>query len=189
MVPIPANLGVDFTSQYADNRVGYRILGAVPYTVINNIGGGVGVPVHYDIIIAVDHETCDPVTYEVYVQSMCQAEASLDGRVSSTVTFTPVNVCIAHYLRCNSTEVNSVIVTDPGANYLPLPAAAPLVQILGGGGSLATATAFISDGALSNDPADVTIVNPGAGYTPGTYLIEMLLINLQEVLEDYLLWL
>ncbi len=73
----------------------------------------------------------------------------------------PVQPCIPHAATATATVVNgfviSVNLTSGGCGYTN----APLVEIVGGGGTGATATAVVSNGAVTG----VVITDAGIGYT------------------------
>lgn len=91
MAPQPATITVNFTPNYTGNhRICYRIQGSGdPYvcTIVNAPATSYGIPV------MVDHETCEDVTFEGYIQPLCQEEESEEGRIPFTVTFTPEPSC------------------------------------------------------------------------------------------------
>jgi hypothetical protein len=91
MAPQPATITVNFTPNYTGNhRVCYRIQGSGdPYTCTIVTAPATS----YAIPITVDNETCDEITYEGYVQPLCQEEESEEGRIPFVVTFTPEPSC------------------------------------------------------------------------------------------------
>lgn len=175
MAPTAANLVINFTSNYpaGQHRVCYRIQGSGdPYTcIIVNctpfVPPAAPPACTATIPITVDNETCDPVTYEGYIQPTCEVEGSPDGQVPFTITFTPSPACSAVQFTCNNVGVASIELAAPnfgGSGYNP--ASPPNVVISGGGGIGATATAVVGNqGVLGN-----TVSNGGAAYAPdGVY--------------------
>lgn len=162
MAAIPATINVNFTSNYAGgHRVCWRIGNAGPYncsTVVTCLGGGN--PCSANIGITVDNETCDAVTFEGYVQAICEDIGSLNGRVPFSTTFTPNPTCDSYHITCNSVGVASFLVTSPGSAYIP--GAPPLVTVTGTG-TLAAGTAVVGDGGIKGQ----TLTNGGTGYNGG----------------------
>lgn len=162
MAAIPATINVNFTSNYAGgHRVCWRIGNAGPYncsTVVTCLGGGN--PCSANIAITVDNETCDAVTFEGYVQAVCEDIGSLNGRVPFSSTFTPDPTCDSFNITCNSVGLAGFVITNPGSGYTP--GVPPLVTIVGTG-TLAAGTAVVGDGGIKTE----TITNGGAAYNGG----------------------
>lgn len=169
MAAIPAFINLSFISNYAgQHRVCYRIQGDPSYTCTQVITPhptcpGGGSPCGYQISITVDNETCDPVTYEGYVQPVCYEEESLSGRTPFLVTFTPAPVCKRWLLTCPSAGVASLNLLTGGDGYNPL---SPPAIVLAGDGIGATATATVGGGIISA----LSIDNAGVGYSDGVYV-------------------
>jgi hypothetical protein len=169
MAPIPALITVNFISNYAgDHRVCWRTNFSGPYdcsTIVTCIGGGN--PCQAQIIIQVDNETCDEVTFDGYVQAVCNDPLSTEGRVPFEATFTPVPLCAPRLISCESSSIFEINITNPGSDYLPLPTPPPVVTILGGGVG-ATADAVVGDGGI------ITVADtggpPSSGYVPGLHV-------------------
>jgi hypothetical protein len=169
MALIPATIQVTWNANYAGpHRVCYRIQGGPPaYTCTDaatpwtNCAGG-GLPCAYDIPIMVDNETCDPITYEGYVQPACEDVGSLAGRIAfPDVTFIPNPACKSYVVTCEQVGVDSAFMTDGGSGYTVIPA----VTIVGGGGVGATATAVLGAGSVTG----ITPAGDGTGYVDGFY--------------------
>lgn len=169
MAPIAASLTIDFISNFVgQHRVCFRIPPAILYdctTTVICTGGGAACQAI--ISITVDNESCDPVTYEGYVQAACQDVNSLIDRIPFSITFYPNPTCNSYRVTCDSVGVDSINVNEPGFGYDPL--TPPTVAITGGGGAGATATATVGN--------TVTITNPGAGYAPDAVYINVPVIN------------
>src|SRR5690606_26246395 len=101
-------------------------------------------PCQYDISIEVDNETCDNVTFEGYVQAMCEPFESMFGRVPFTVTFVPQPSCSRWRFTCERGGIASIAVTNAGSGYL----SAPTVTINTSTGSGAVITADIAGGSV-----------------------------------------
>lgn len=165
-----AYITLNWSSNYpGQHRVCYRIQGSgSPYTCTTsltphpNCPGG-ALPCSYQISIMVDNETCDVITYEGYVQPICEDETSLANRTTFVVSFIPSPACKRWELLCASGSVQGATVTNPGSGYNPL--SAPTVTITGGGGSGATATAIVGQGIIGS----TSITTGGVGYTNGSY--------------------
>jgi len=159
MTPIPATITVNFISNYAGgHRVCWRIGNSGPYncsTIVVCAGGGA--PCSANIPITVDNDTCSSVTFEGYVQAICEVEGSLNGRVPFSATFVPDPTCDKYDITCASVAVDSFIITNPGSGYTV--GSTPLVTVIGGGGSGTAATAVVGDGGVRT----FTITNGGAG--------------------------
>jgi hypothetical protein len=103
MAPVPATLDISFTSNFpaGTHTVYYRISGSGPVYSTVSVSCTPYVPpapaptCTVSIPIMVDNESCDPVTYEGYVQANCEPEDSPYGRIPFSVTFTPSPTCIA----------------------------------------------------------------------------------------------
>lgn len=162
MAAVPASLNVNFTSNYTGNhRICYRIGNAGPYNCSTVVAcAGSGAPCSGVIAITVDNETCDPVTYEGYVQAECEDIASLNGRVPFTITFTPVPTCASYNVTCSSVGIASISVTNPGGGYDPLNP--PALNIVGTGTGT-VANAVVGNGGIKTE----TITNGGTGYNGG----------------------
>jgi hypothetical protein len=161
MAPIPGTITVNFVSNYAgDHRVAWRLNYTGAYTVepVFACRGG-GAACSTTIAVTVDHETCNDVVFDGYVQACCEDVGSLSGRVPFAVTFSPVQPCSSYLTRCNSVGVLSVTVTTAGSLYDPLNP--PAITFSGGGGTNAAATAVVGDGGILTD----TITNAGSGYS------------------------
>ena len=159
MAAVAANLYVSWTAVYVgQHRVCWTISPSVIYdcTSVIYCGGGA---CSLNIPITVDNESCDPVTYNGYVQPSCDDPSSEVGRVPFTITFTPIPTCVSYSVACISTLVGSLNVTTPGKGYDPFNP--PVINITGGGGAGATATATVGNSYELN--------NEGSLYTPGVY--------------------
>lgn len=166
MAPIPATITINWQSNYnGPHRVCWRPVGAPSYTCTptgSHPNCGVG-PCSYVIPITVDNETCTPVSYEGYVQAACETEASLNGRISFLITFTPSPACERYEAICQYSAVSLVNITNSGSGYNPI--IPPNVVLSGGGGSGATVTALVGDGAITN----LALTLGGTGYVDGFY--------------------
>lgn len=102
MAPFASTLDVTFTSNFAGlHRVCWRKLPLLLYdcsTIVSCVGGGGSCSV--SIPITEDNETCSPVTYEGYVQAVCEDVGSFTGRDYFSITFTPVPVCASYRITC-----------------------------------------------------------------------------------------
>lgn len=163
MTPIPSTITVNFISNYAGNhRICWRMGGTGPYdctTIVACTGGGS--PCMATIVIMVDNETCNPVTFDGYVQATCEVEGSLSGRDPFSVIFTPVPPCRKWDVTCNAVDIPSYNVLTPGSGYIV--GSTPALSIIGGGGSGAIANGVVGDGGLKT----FTITNGGTGYNGG----------------------
>lgn len=106
----PATLTVTFTANYAGpHRICWRIQGSLgPYVCTNivNCAGG-GNACQAVVTIMVDPESCDPVTYEGYIQATCNPEGSPIDQVPWVATFTPNPVCKPYRI------TTTAVCTDP----------------------------------------------------------------------------
>lgn len=157
MALVSVSLTVNFVSYYAGNHRICVSIDGNPYdctTIVSCIGFGTACSgVYYT---TVDNETCDNVTFDVYVQPTCEEEGSLDKRTYATYTFVPSPACKKYTLECLNVPVQSITVDNPGSGYTTA-----TVNISGGGGIGATATANIVAGSI----ATITLNTPGSGYT------------------------
>lgn len=163
MAPTPATLVVNFISNYAgDHRICWRIGNVGPYnctTIVTCIGGGN--PCQALIPISVDNDTCSSITFEGYVQAICEAPASLNGRVPFSETFVPTPTCLKYDVTCSAVELAGFTITNPGAGYTV--GSNPNISFSGGGGVGAIANCNVGDGGVKT----WTITNGGAGYNGG----------------------
>lgn len=157
MAAVPVTLTINFVSNYAGtHRVCWSTDG-ISYSCITPVSClGFGSACSATINTTVDNETCDDVTFTVYVQPTCEAEDSLDKRTYSSYTFTPSPACKKYTLDCANVPVESITVDNIGSGYT-----AATVLISGGGGAGATATANIVSGEITS----ITLDTPGSGYT------------------------
>lgn len=170
MAAVPATIDLTWTSNYAGpHRVCFRIQGSGdPYVCTTDLTphpscAGGGNPCGYSLSITVDDETCDPVTYEGYVQPTCFDEESTEGRTTFVVAFTPSPACKRWVATCPDRPLDSITVTDGGTGYDPL---LPPTVTIGGDGTGASATAVVGQGVISA----LAINNAGAGYSDGVYV-------------------
>lgn len=151
------SLTINFVSNYAGNHRVCVSKDGNPYdctTIVSCIGFGTACSaVWYD---TVDNETCDNVTFDVYVQPTCEEEGSLDKRTYAAYTFVPSPACKKYTLECVNVPVESITVDNPGSGYTTA-----TVTISGGGGAGATATANL----VGNTVDSITLDTPGSGYT------------------------
>jgi len=162
MAPVPATLDVSFVSNFVgQHRVCWRIPPAAVYdctTVVTCLGNGATCSVQIPIVV--DDESCDPVTYEGYVQASCEDINSVSGRIPFTITFTPVPLCQSYSVSCINVPVLGTSITNAGTGYDPLNP--PVVIPFGGGGAGATISNTIG--------GTINITNPGTlPYTDGFY--------------------
>lgn len=168
MALTPATVTVTFTSNYAGvHRICYRYGSSGPYVCLTQTCTGGGATCSINLPIQVDNETCAPVNIQGYAQAACQDIASLIDRVPFNVTFTPSPGCLRYIFTCVSVGIATIPVTFGGTEYN----VAPVVNILGGGGSGATATANLGTGAITN----ANLTNSGIGYTApnGNYVVNL----------------
>lgn len=178
MAAVPALLNFAFDSTYTAGcyRIATRIQGSgdpyiiTPAACTPFVPPTLSVPCVAQIPITVDDETCTEVIYEGYVQPCCQDEASLEGRVAFTVTFTPNPSCKSYDVTCDSAGIDEISVSVIGTGYTP--GVNPPV-IFSPPGS-ATAVGKVEDDGLAT--FSLTVV--GAGGTPGTYTDEESLIGI-----------
>ena len=166
-VPALLNFAFDSTNTSGCYRIATRIQGSGdPYVITAAactpfVAPTLSVPCTAQIGITVDDETCDDVIYEGYIQPCCQEEASLDGRVPFTVTFTPNPTCKSYLLTCDSSGVSLVNVDTPGSGYTP--GATVAVVIADPAGTLAAADCKVEDDGVeaftTNLPQAAVIAN------------------------------
>lgn len=167
MALVPAIITVNWISNYSGpHRVCYRVVGdpvyictapGTPGPGFNPVCLGAGNPCSYDIDIMVDNETCTPVAYEGYVQAICNAEASLVGRVPFTISFTPAPACKKYTITCDSSPVGDATIDGSGSGYTDGIYTCPVVGDGVGGEYDITVT-----GGLVTD---IIVSDPGNGYT------------------------
>ena len=185
MAPVPASLSISFTSNYpiGVHRVCYRIAGTgspytcVPVTCTPYIPPALPPTCTASIPITVDNESCDPVTYEGYVQAACELESSTAGRTPFTVTFTPVPSCTGVEYVCDNVEISVINITNGGSGYNP--ASPPNAITVGGGGTsvlsvnvngsgVVTSITIVSSGGFSSTPTIVIDPSPSPQGTQAT---------------------
>lgn len=119
MASIIATIDIDFQAEFAgDHRVCWRIQGSGdPYdcsTIVTCAGGGT--PCATAFTTTVNDTSCDgDVTFEGYIQATCENLASLAGRLTWTVSFTPVPVCVRYEIS-SPVGQNSWDSAGPGVN-------------------------------------------------------------------------
>ena len=172
MATVIATINVNFTSNYVGcHRLFWRRGAVGPYNgpveAVPPCTGN-GNPCSISFYDVVDTEACDPISYEGYVQACCEDVLSIEGRIPFNVTYTPTPECLPLEITCARVEVASVEVLNPGSGYAPLPTPPPAVTIIGGGPtSIATATAVVGTGGITN--LLITINGSGPGIAPATY--------------------
>lgn len=161
MSSLAATITVEFVANYAgDHRVCWRLgsTGVYDCTTEVTCAGG-GATCSATIAVTVDDETCPDVTFEGYVQALCEDIGSLSGRVPFQVLYSPDQPCTSYFVRCNAVGVESLTVLNAGSGYVTSPA----VTFTGGNGSAADATAVVGDGGIKT----WVITNGGTGYNAG----------------------
>lgn len=121
MAIITATITVDFIANYVgDHRICWRIQGSGdPYdcsTIVNCVGGGAACQ---GIITAdVNTTSCDgDVTFEGYVQSGCETEVSVEGRIPWSALFTPTVVCVRNEVKCLFGDLIDLDASNIGHSY------------------------------------------------------------------------
>lgn len=159
------NLEITFTPQTSiDHRVCWKETTDSSYDCSTIATGCVaGVPKTVSINVTVFNESCDDITYEGYVQPICEPEASLLNRTAfPNVTFTPDQPCNYWEVVC-APGIDAIGIVDNGSGYTPgvnVP-----VTITGGGGAGATGECIVTN----NTAITAVITNPGSGYIDGSY--------------------
>lgn len=174
MAPFATTVLVSWIADQAGPyRVCWRIVGQPDYNCTTDgthpICAGGGASCSYEIPLTIDHETCDTIMYEGYVQNTCEDDGSpgsLTGRIPFNFAFVPEPACERYLITCLNSPVDSITITDPGSGYDPSASPAPAVTITGGGGTGATADAVVGDGEITG----LAITTPGSGYTDGVYV-------------------
>lgn len=169
MAPIAASINITFNANYAGcHRVCWRAPGVGAYPLydctlqVNCVGSGNSCSA--TVPIMVDNQSCDPVTYDGYVQACCEDIDSPNGKLPFSITFTPNPNCKGYTITCvGPVGVDYLVITNAGSGYVA--GATLVVTISGGGGSGATATALVGDGGISTG----TVFPFGSGYVDGTY--------------------
>ena len=100
----PATITVNFIANYAGlHRICWRVQGSSGPFVCTNLvecSGG-GNACQAQVSIMVDPESCNPVSYEGYIQATCNPEGSSIDQVPWNITFTPNPVCKPFIITCN----------------------------------------------------------------------------------------
>jgi hypothetical protein len=171
MATVIATITVNFTSNYVGcHRLFWRkttsgaYTGPVEATPPCTGGGNPCSITFYDVV---DTESCAPIEYNGYVQACCEDVTSANGRIPWTVTYTPSATCLPVEITCSAVEVDSLSVIDGGSGYDPL--SPPTVTLIGGGYSLlATATAIVGEGSITN--LLISVNGSGPGIAPASYV-------------------
>jgi hypothetical protein len=173
-VPALLNFAFDSTNTSGCYRIATRIQGSGdPYVITAAactpfVAPTLSVPCTAQIGITVDDETCDDVIYEGYIQPCCQEEASLDGRVPFTVTFTPNPLCKSYELTCISAGVESLTVVTPGTGYIGNKGGVETVLFVDPAGTLADAECKVEDDGVKTF---TTNLPQAAVVADGTYTV------------------
>jgi len=167
MTPVTGALTINWVNQYVGlHRVCYRLGGSGAFTCISvnspNPPGSANTTI---IPVLVDNESCDVLTWEVYVQAECEDILSTDGRVyvNPSPTFTPTPTCLPQTLTCTDVPVASYTITNDGRDNAD------------GGqydGSETADIGGVPGFAITvgvGDPNDTFITAPGAGGTDAVY--------------------
>lgn len=156
-------LRIRFQSFYVgQHRVCYRVQSSgSPYTCTTASTSphcaGNNSPCQYDISIEVDNETCDNVTFEGYVQAMCEPFESNFGRVPFSANFAPQPSCNRWRFTCDRGGVDSFIVTNSGSGYTSAPAITVNSQ---------TGSGAVLDAVMSGDEViGINVIDEGEGYS------------------------
>ena len=170
MTPVAGALTITWLNQYVGpHRVCYRLVTAPPSTftcVTVNCPNPPGSSNTITIPVLVDNESCDTLTWEVYVQAECEDINSTTGRVYVTPspTFVPAPECTGLTLTCTEVPLVGFDITYDGR------------ENANGGGYNGTETVDVggdTSGSLIigiGDPNDLLITNPGGGAaTDGVY--------------------
>lgn len=155
-------LSITFTPQVSLNhRICYKETTDATYTCTIVTGMVAGTPYTANINVTVPSgtESCDPITFEGYVQPTCEPEASnLNKTPFPNLTYTPDNPCLFWEAICK-VGILQVDVIDPGSTYTPSSSFNPTVT---GDGAGAVVTCY-TDAFGAINYCDV--ITPGTGYT------------------------
>lgn len=168
MAIVTATITVDFTANYAgDHRVCFRIQGSGdPYdcsTIVNCVGGATACQAI--INTPVNTTSCDgTVTFEGYVQAICEDVLSTNGRDAFTADFVPNIVCQRNEIVCARTGVASIAVTNGGQEYVFGLDTLTVIRD-GGDAEVGDATASIATVGSGVINSVTGILAAGAGYT------------------------
>lgn len=166
MATITATITVDFDANYAgDHRACFRIQGSGdPYdctTIVNCVGGGATCQA---IMTAdVNDTSCDGiVTFEGYIQSACESEESINGRLPFLTTFTPDVDCHRTEITCDYAGIGAINITDNGKDYTGV----DVVMISRAFGDTQTLDATFSLGPIGTGVINSigSLTNPGLNY-------------------------
>lgn len=169
MTPVAGALTITWLNQYVGpHRVCYRLVSAPPvnFTCITvNCPNPPGSSNTTTIPVLVDNESCDTLTWEVYVQAECEDINSTTGRVYVTPSpeFVPAPTCLPQTFTCTDVPVVGFTITNDGRND-PDGGGYNGTEVVTVGGDPATLVVGVGD------PNDTLITNTGAGATPGVYL-------------------
>lgn len=161
-------LSITFTPQVSLNhRVCYKKTTDATYTctIVTGMVSGTPYTANINVTVPSGTESCDPITFEGYVQPTCEPEASnLNKTPFPNLTYTPDNPCLFWEAIC-APGVERVDVIDGGSGYTPGGTINPTIT---GDGAGATATCYITNGTIAKN-FPLTITNPGSGYVDGFY--------------------
>lgn len=162
-MPISATITVSFIAQYSGlHRVYYKLSTDPTYTFAGNAGPcGINTNCQMQFFLTVENESCDVLTYDIYVQPECFDEGSLDGRVEEQIQFIPDPACKRYTYTCESVGIGTVNIT--GGGLYDTPGLGPIsVNAVSGGAVFDVTFDNLINGAIIN----ITVTNAGS-YTSG----------------------
>lgn len=107
-MPATGYITVDFNATYlGDYRICWRDDYVSSYTCFTANCGQTGPCTIYINPVSFPTNTCDPITYNGYVQASCEDPNTTDGAVFWTVVYTPVTDCVPWQLTCLGTTTPS----------------------------------------------------------------------------------
>jgi hypothetical protein len=164
MALIPATITVSFTAQYTGlHNVYFKLSTDISYGLAGQTNCTVGNSCSFNFQINVDNETCDTLTYDIYVQPICfitGGVSPVEGRVSEQIQFIPEPACKKYTFTCEEVGVDTVTGTL-GGQY-DVPNLVVPVQATVGGAVFDITFDNLVNGAITV----VTVTDPGS-YTSG----------------------
>jgi hypothetical protein len=162
---INASISVSWVALYTGlHNVYYKLSTDSVYNLAGTSNCSVNNPCSLNFLISVENESCDTLTYDVYVQPQCfliDGVSPPEGRVEEQIQFIPSPACKKYTYTCESVGIDTVDV-NVGGDY-NTPGLGPISVNAVSGGAVFDVT---FDNTVNGAITLITVTTPGS-YTSG----------------------